>query len=82
MAEDRKFKFANGHFINRATGEAVPDDEPVMIFRARDRHALPTIQYYLSLLQSEDHREAVLEMIHLFSNFLVEHPDRMREPQA
>ena len=45
MGEDRKFKFTDGRFINRVSGEPIPDDEPVILFRARDIHALPTPRF-------------------------------------
>jgi hypothetical protein len=80
MAEDRKFKFENGRFVNRVSGEAIPDDEPVIIFRARDRHALAVLDFYRSLADDEHHRRAITDRINEFYAFAQEHADRMKEP--
>jgi len=79
MAEDRKFKFEDGKFVNRVSGEAIPDDEPVIIFRARDRHALRVLRFYLTLVD-EHHRQAILDRINAFQAFEQAHPDRLKEP--
>lgn len=80
--EDTKFKFENGRFVNRKTGEAIPDDEPVMLFRARDLYALKAIQSYHSMLPDGAHADAVLATLQTFNTFRREHPERVREPQA
>jgi hypothetical protein len=80
MAEDRKFKFENGQFVNRVSGEPIPDDEPVIIFRARDRKALPILHLYLSLCDDEHHRQAIQDRIYEFGAFQRAHPERVKEP--
>lgn len=80
MADDKKFKYEDGKFINRVSGEAIPDDEPVMIFRARDKHALNAILSYYNDITDRHHRLAVLERIQEFHLFRREHPERMKEP--
>lgn len=69
-----------GKLYNRNSGNVIPDDEPVMIFRARDRHAAKAIQYYLSLCSDENHKDVVAGRHADFARFAVEHPDRMKEP--
>jgi len=78
MAEDRKFEFRDGKFYNRVSGEAIPDNEPVIIFRARDKHALPILLYYRSLISDPHHYQAVTDRINDFEEF-ARHNDR-REP--
>lgn len=80
MAEDRKFKFENGRFVNRVSGEAIPDDEPVILFRARDRHALSVLEHYLSLVGIPHHKRAVQDRIDEFSAYKAAHPDLQKEP--
>lgn len=80
MAEDRKFKFEDGRFVNRVSGEAIPDDEPVIIFRARDHHALAVLAYYQSLAGDDHHRRAIQDRIDEFSAYQIAHPERMKEP--
>jgi hypothetical protein len=78
--EDRKFKFENGRFVNRVSGEEIPDDEPVIIFRARDRHALNVLAYYLSLARDDHHQHAILDRMDEFLTFRRANPERMKEP--
>lgn len=80
MAEDRKFKFENGKFVNRVSGEAIPDDEPVIIFRARDRHALAVLCFYHRLADDGHHKQAIQDRIDEFKAFQATHPERMKEP--
>lgn len=80
MAEDRKFKFENGQFVNRVSGEAIPDDEPVIIFRARDRHALTLLRHYASLAGDEHHQRAIFDRIEEFTAYQEAHPERVKEP--
>jgi hypothetical protein len=78
--QDSKFKFENGRVINRWSGEAVPQDEPVMVFRARDVHALRAISAYMDFLADPHHREVVMSRYIQFERFALDHPDRMKEP--
>ena len=78
--QDRKFDFSTGKLVNRASGEPIPDDEPVFILRARDRHALAAIQFYKELVEVDHHAQAIQETIEAFEQFAAEHPDRMKEP--
>lgn len=78
--QDRKFKFENGQFVNRVSGEPIPLDEPIMIFRARDHHALETIKHYYHLIQDDHHRQAVADRLDEFDDFSRKNPDRMKEP--
>lgn len=80
MAEDRKFKFENGQFVNRVSGEAIPDDEPVILFRARDRKALGLLIMYQGLCDEDHHKAAIQDRINEFSQFQIDHPERMKEP--
>lgn len=78
--QDRKFAFRNGQFVNRVSGEPIPHDEPVIIFRARDRHAIPVLREYLTMATDEHHRQAIRDRLAEFSTYREAHPDRMKEP--
>lgn len=80
MAEDAKFKFENGQFINRVSGEAIPDDEPVIIFRARDIHAHAVLLFYHSRVRDPHHKKAVGERCDEFFAFQRTNHNRMKEP--
>lgn len=51
-----------------------------MIFRARDVHALQTLEFYHSLVLDDHHDRAVQEKVAEFAAFKRGHPDRMKEP--
>jgi hypothetical protein len=78
--EDRKFKFEDGRFINRVSGEAIPDDEPVILFRARDRKAVQTLRFYRGLCDDEHHKRAVTDRINEFEAYQALNPQRVKEP--
>lgn len=80
MAEDRKFKFVDGRFVNRVSGEAIPEDEPVILFRARDRKALPRLRDYRDACDDPHQKRAVQDRIDEFEAYQAAHPDRVKEP--
>ena len=71
---------------NRASGEAIPEDEPVFVFRARDALALSAlVAYHKSCIEeSVDavHSDVVLCRIAHFTEFAVEHPERLKNPDT
>lgn len=82
MHQDPKYRFEEGRVVNRQSGEAIPDDEPVMVFRARDIHASLLIAYYHAMITNPDHKTAVSARIADFERFAEEHPERMKEPDT
>lgn len=82
MTEDRKFYWntIKNAFVNRVSGEAIPDDEPVIIFRARDKHALRVLYYYQQLCADEHHQRAIVDRINEFGIFARFNSERMKEP--
>lgn len=80
--QDPKYSFEGGNVFNRASGEMIPEDEPVMIFRARDIHSLPMIKYYLTLIKDENHKKAVEKRIGHFEHFAHNEAARMKEPDT
>jgi hypothetical protein len=80
--EDRKFRFeaACGRFVNRVSGEEIPDDEPVILFRARDAKALPLLKFYQELCVDDHHKQAIQDRIDEFQDFMLANPGRMKEP--
>ena len=64
--------------------ERIPEDEPTITFRGRDKLALPMLHGYRRLCEADScnsHQLEVLDgMIREFENFLIGHPDRMKQP--
>jgi hypothetical protein len=73
----------NGHaIVNRVSGEEIPADEPVFVFRARDKYAASLIGEYMEFCSNPQHRAAVEARFHQFSEWADAHPDRMKEPDT
>lgn len=78
-------KYITGPIFNSATGEQIPLDEPIFLFRARDRHAVTVLEFYTELVDGpddEEHREAVRLRVEEFYSFRYNHPDRMKQPDT
>lgn len=83
VEQESKFDAIEGHLVNRATGEAIPDDEPVFILRAKDRQAVYALMAYRSrCLGNADHYRAVDARVGQFLKFKDEHPGRMKQPDT
>lgn len=80
---DGKFGVLGDRLVNLVSGEAIPEDEPLFLLRARDHHALRILTYYRGVA-SEDcndlHLAGIQQVIDKFSRFAKEHPERMKQP--
>lgn len=83
MLETQEPKYGvndDGRLFNRETGNVIPDDEPVFILRARDIHALDTLNFYHDQCKVEGHKQVVMERIAHFHAFFLKNQGLMREP--
>lgn len=80
--QEPKYRIEGNKLVNRQSGNAIPDDEPVMVFRARDKHAVAAIKRYMVSVADRAHAEAVAIRLRQFEAWAVAHPDRMREPDT
>jgi hypothetical protein len=71
-----------GRIINRSTGKAIPDDEPVFVLRAQDRNAVTALKAYALVCSSEDHRAVVQSRVMDFEAFALRNPGRVKEPDS
>jgi hypothetical protein len=72
----------HGRIVNRSTGVAVPDNEPVFILRAKDGNAARTLQAYIDLCQNADHRAVAKSRLLDFLEFAARNADLVREPDS
>lgn len=82
LAQEPKYTTNGRSIINRATGEAIPDDEPVFIMRARDRNALFGMIEYARRCADPDHVAAVDKRISDFAQFAALYPHRIKHPDT
>jgi len=70
--------------IVNLSGVPIPDDEPLILFRARDYLALPMLMRYMELAREDGctdfHLAGIDNRIREFTRFKVEHPERMKQP--
>lgn len=87
VTQEPKHGIRNNRLFNRASGEYIPFDEPVFIFRARDKIALQALYHYISLCAryvsaDSNHVRAIRLRIAEFEKFAHQHPDRMKFPDT
>lgn len=66
--------------VNRETHEPIPFEEPVFIFRARDRWALAALAHYQGLCDNAQHKQIVEQRMRDFEEFASAYPERIKEP--
>lgn len=82
IEQEPKYGIRGNRLFNRASGEVIPSDEPVFIFRARDVNAKAHIAAYGQACLSEEHRAAVASRVLDFTRFAKSHPQRMKQPDT
>jgi len=85
MKESQEPKYyINDRFkvCNRTTLKAIPDDEPVFIFRAKDRNALAALYHYQKQCGNWNHKAVIGKRIDDFKRFADENPELMKEPDT
>lgn len=71
---------------NLETGVEIPDDEPVIIFRAQDRLALAALTEYVRVVTAASSTvspmtvESAAHMLDRFTAFQTAHPERVKLP--
>lgn len=77
---DEKHSIDGDRIIKTATGEEVPENEPVILYRGRDRLALPMMRFYRELCVKDGATDYQLEsmdrMIARFEKFAKENPTK------
>lgn len=80
--QERKYDAVDGKIVNRATGKPIPDDEPIIIFRAKDPHAVMAMAEYIDYCQNDQHKQVITGRMKDFLDFARNHPERMKEPDS
>ena len=78
-----------GRVVNRSSGQDIPPDEPVMLFRAQDRHLPNMLAHYFVAVtptrgdESEyQHRLAVAKRLVQICEWQAENPLRVKTPDT
>lgn len=80
---DNKHHLDGEQVVKTGNGVPIPDDEPVILFRGRDKLALPMLQFYRQLCVEDGcvafQLESLDGMIREFKEFAVSSPT-MKQP--
>ena len=82
ISQERKYDIIDNKIVNRATGIPIPDDEPIMIFRGKDKKTIKMLYYYLGYCTNLLHRKVIQGRIDDFKAFQNENPDIVKEPDS
>lgn len=81
---DGKFHITEDKIVNTSSGEVIPEDEPLFLFRARDWLAVRVLTNYLKICSEDnctfEQIAAVDREISKFVNFREICPERMKQP--
>jgi len=75
--------------IKTSNGQEVPEEEPLVLLRARDRLAIPTLEAYGKIVVETEYSDPIAKEEHLLSNkatiakfraFAEKYPERMKLP--
>ena len=80
--QEPKYTTDGASIINRASGKPIPAEEPVFIFRARDRKALVALSAYAGAVSNTDHFWAVKRRMDDFRRFESKNPTLMKDPDT
>lgn len=74
----------NGQLVKTTNGQVIPQEEPVILFRARDRLAVPLLRMYRGLCVQDGCNDFQLgqmdELVERFEKFARENPGVMKQP--
>lgn len=80
--QDPKYNIVDCKLVNASTGNPIPHDEPIFIFRAQDMLSVAVLGYYMSIVTNSDHKGIVSLRLKQFCTFANEHRDRMKYPDT
>lgn len=79
---DPKYLIIGGKLCNSSTLVPIPEDEPVFIFRGKDKRAISTLKSYLCRCSDMLHVDAVVKRLDEFEAFAKANHHRMKEPDT
>ncbi len=69
--------------VNTASGQILPEDEPLILFRAKDKLLVPILGFYRNLCGMRSpaaHVNGISREIAKCEQFAFAHPERMKDP--
>jgi hypothetical protein len=81
MEQEPKYNIVKGKLINRETGNKIPDDEPIFIFRGQDAHLVKVLMEYRKLAKGR-HKKVIQTRINQVRAWQKANKDRVKEPDS
>ena len=82
VQQENKFDAVRGRIVNRDTGKAIPDDEPVFIFRGKDPHLPAVLREYKKMCRNGNHKKVIQARINQVVAFQKANKDLVKEPDS
>jgi len=80
--QESKYDIIRGRIVNRDTGKAIPADEPVVIFRAKDKHVPALLRFYKKLCGNGNQKKVVQLRINQIVGWQRENKELVHEPDS
>jgi hypothetical protein len=81
-SQESKYDIVRGKIVNRDTGKAIPADEPIIIFRAKDKHLPAMLRFYKKLCTSGNHKKVIQARINQIVTWAKANKDIVHEPDT
>lgn len=73
-----------GQIVKTGNGQVIPEDEPLILFRGRDRLAFPLLLNYLALCRNDGCNDYQMDqvgtLVKRFSDWAAANPDKLKQP--
>jgi hypothetical protein len=81
-SQESKYDIVRGRIVNRATGKAIPADEPIIIMRAKDKHVPAMLRFYKKLCSNGNHKKVIQSRINQFVAWQRGNKEVVHEPDS
>lgn len=82
IKQEPKYNVDINGIYNRQTKKVIPEEEPIFVLRASDKHAVKVLKYYEKLVSNGEHTIAIKNRLKDFIGFSKVYPNRMKEPDT
>lgn len=80
MTQAYPYEITEDGIVSTLTGEIIPADEPVVIFRAQDRHLPDTLTEYMRRCSSHSKRISMATKYKAVLGWQHQNEDKVKEP--
>jgi len=78
--QDPKYGIKDNRLVNMATGNPIPHDEPVFIFRGKDKHILSVLGEYRMMCLDDSHAGVIEDREEEIGCWQAHNRQKLKEP--